>query len=373
MTTAIRANVLILGKTGVGKTALFNYLFGQEILATGAGRPVTGMGLFEEEVVLDSGLTLHLYDSWGMEADKTQAWRDLVNEALSKHQGRKIGDCFHTIIFCISAKSARVEDFELEMIKTLKDSGHPLIIALTHADISDQEGSLLAMRQVLIDQTGLEMIIAVNSLQKTLLGGRQTRPFGKSEMLTGIQVNLLETIKRRVPQSVRAFGQDRIEAWFSDCYHLIKDDVSFFNPVSGKKEKNRNAYINAYARSIFSEIDNEAKTLFYQAIDYFMAFSEFLLDKALVATTKLDGVMPFIAFELEKNARLATEIIGNVFTFIPVLGAFGKQFIRKKSQKYYLQGLAENRKLLENQLDRVVKILEEEVGKLESLLNKNNY
>ena len=189
MTTTIRANVLILGKTGVGKTALFNYLFGQEILATGAGRPVTGMGLFEEEVIFDSGLVLHLYDSWGMEADKTQAWRDLINQALKKHQGRKIDDWFHTIIFCISAKSARVEDFELAMIKNLKDSGNPLIIALTHADVSDQAGSLLAMRQVLVDQTGLTMIIAVNSVKKTLLGGRQTRPFGKAEMLAGIQVD----------------------------------------------------------------------------------------------------------------------------------------------------------------------------------------
>ncbi len=372
MTPLIRANVLVLGKTGVGKTALCNYIFGQEIFKTGSGRPVTGMGLFEQEVTLESGLVLHLYDSWGMEADKTKAWKELIDQALKKHQGRKIEDWFHTIIFCISAKSARVECFEVEMIKSLKNSGNPVIIALTHADVSEKEGSILAMRGVLVDKAGIldENIIEVNSVEKTLLGGRKTKTFGKKEILKRIQINLLEMIKKRVPQTLRAFGQAKINGWFEDCRQIIIENVSFFNPVSKKKEKDRNAFFNAYARSVLDEIDAEAKMLFYQALDYFLAFSQGIGGEALVVTLSNKEMLPFIQFQLEKNARLGIDIMGNFFIFIPVLGAVGKQIIRKKSQRYYLDGLKEYQALLRHQLDQSLKIVEEELEKIEASIKE---
>ena len=36
-------NVLIIGKSGVGKSSLLNYLFGKELQAVGVGAPVTKM------------------------------------------------------------------------------------------------------------------------------------------------------------------------------------------------------------------------------------------------------------------------------------------------------------------------------------------
>ena len=41
-TSMFTTNILILGKTGVGKSSLLNYLFGDEVAAVGAGRPITG-------------------------------------------------------------------------------------------------------------------------------------------------------------------------------------------------------------------------------------------------------------------------------------------------------------------------------------------
>ncbi|MBQ5546673.1 MAG: 50S ribosome-binding GTPase, partial [Acetobacter sp.] len=36
-----RANIFILGKTGVGKSSLINTVFGQEVAKVGEGKPVT--------------------------------------------------------------------------------------------------------------------------------------------------------------------------------------------------------------------------------------------------------------------------------------------------------------------------------------------
>ena len=60
-------NILVLGKTGVGKTSLLNYLYGFD-LPTGAGLPKTGKGL-HENVITRNGITYHIFDTWGIEAD----------------------------------------------------------------------------------------------------------------------------------------------------------------------------------------------------------------------------------------------------------------------------------------------------------------
>ena len=42
----IKTNILIAGKSGVGKSSLLNYIFGEEVAETGAGKPVTTEYLF---------------------------------------------------------------------------------------------------------------------------------------------------------------------------------------------------------------------------------------------------------------------------------------------------------------------------------------
>ena len=44
-----RINVLLIGKSGAGKSALLNYLLGEEAELTGSGKPVTGKGVFPHD------------------------------------------------------------------------------------------------------------------------------------------------------------------------------------------------------------------------------------------------------------------------------------------------------------------------------------
>lgn len=73
----LQTNILILGMSGVGKSSFVNYLYGQEVVKTGAGRPVTGMKIEKLSCNLEN-IILNIYDSWGLEANKSKEWKKLI-------------------------------------------------------------------------------------------------------------------------------------------------------------------------------------------------------------------------------------------------------------------------------------------------------
>lgn len=60
------ANILLLGKTGVGKSTFINYLFEKDICVTGAGKPVTQniYGYINKDIV---NMPIRVFDSKGLE------------------------------------------------------------------------------------------------------------------------------------------------------------------------------------------------------------------------------------------------------------------------------------------------------------------
>ena len=81
-------NILIMGKTGVGKSSLLNYLCGQNKALTGTGKPVTGRGFQNYDANINNQ-TVRIFDSWGLEADKTEEWLKILDTEL---EHRKVYD-----------------------------------------------------------------------------------------------------------------------------------------------------------------------------------------------------------------------------------------------------------------------------------------
>ena len=58
-------NIVTLGRSGVGKSSLLNYLLGKNFFRAGVGRPVTGAVFFEEKSII-ADIPVTIIDSYGI-------------------------------------------------------------------------------------------------------------------------------------------------------------------------------------------------------------------------------------------------------------------------------------------------------------------
>lgn len=124
-------NVLLIGKTGVGKSTLINQIFRENLAKTGIGAPVT------EHLIKISkpGMPLNLYDTKGLELslESQKTVQSEVMKTIEDQEAKQdIREVIHCIWFCISALSGRLEETEKIWIQALSQR-LPVIVVLTQA------------------------------------------------------------------------------------------------------------------------------------------------------------------------------------------------------------------------------------------------
>lgn len=182
------ARILLLGKTGVGKSSFVNYFLGKDVAVTGIGKPVTQE--LKEFEIEHNGLYLNVTDSKGLEVENSEKIKeDIINNVVARNGNDNIFEWYHTIFYCISVTNARIENYELEFLKELKGKiSQNIHIILTNCDDPEKaKAQINGMREKLNRELGENThIYEVCSVEITKRGGRKVMPHGKEEIIKGV-------------------------------------------------------------------------------------------------------------------------------------------------------------------------------------------
>ncbi|MFN8183601.1 MAG: DUF697 domain-containing protein [Candidatus Nanopelagicales bacterium] len=123
-----RFNLAIFGKTGTGKSTLINAIFGEDVAATGSGKPVT-TGL--DYYVHPNGI-LGVYDSRGFETgeagDRILA---ALEEIITTSRGGEAAAQIHVAWYTVRWSDRRFEEHQAAFVRRLHDLGVPVLFVLT--------------------------------------------------------------------------------------------------------------------------------------------------------------------------------------------------------------------------------------------------
>lgn len=179
-----KANIIVMGKTGAGKSTIINALLGEEVAEVGIGQAVTKVNKTYNKKMSTNDMKiieLSLYDTVGLEIDS-----DITKKTLSdikKHMKFMNDKCVvkdvSAVWFCINNKCNRFEKYELELLERLSvDSCIPFIIVITQC-LDDVEGELEKQIRSYVPEISIKRILAQD--YRTRVG--ISRAYGLSELL----------------------------------------------------------------------------------------------------------------------------------------------------------------------------------------------
>lgn len=123
-------NVMLVGKTGVGKSTLVNNVFRERLASTGIGKPITK----HLRRISKEGVPIVLYDTRGLELSESvqSNVRKEIFEAIDENYKKGPEQAIHVAYYCINANSSRIEEAEIVFINELAEK-LPVIVVLTQS------------------------------------------------------------------------------------------------------------------------------------------------------------------------------------------------------------------------------------------------
>ena len=206
-----KVNIIVAGKTGVGKSSLINYIFGKEVAKVGDGQPVTQE--IQEYNLENDNITL--FDTKGIEAKDYEKTLDNIKKYLELRQDSPDeNDDIHIAWLCISERGDRVEEADRELLKILSEAGIPVIGVFTKRE-SKRESSFVnkVVENNLLPEA--KAIVRVRSITEEVEiedNLVELKPKGAEELLEETYKYMSEGRKNAIKKAQTAVLKDRIEA-----------------------------------------------------------------------------------------------------------------------------------------------------------------
>lgn len=179
-------NVLIAGRSGVGKSTLINSVFQQNIAETGQGRPVTQ----NTREITKEGMPLTIFDTRGLEISKfNETLVELEKLVKERANDRDSNRHIHVAWLCIHEDGRRVEEAEIDLHEMLAKHV-PVITVITKA--RSDNGFKNEVQRLLPESRN---VIRVRAISEELDEGNIMKPMGLE--------NLVEVTSEVIPEGKR--------------------------------------------------------------------------------------------------------------------------------------------------------------------------
>ncbi len=242
-------NIMVLGKSGVGKSTLINSVFRENLADTGIGRPVTQ----EIRCYTKQGLPLKIYDTPGFELGKNQL-DEVLQLIKDKANSTDVNNAIHCIWYCINVGSNRIEPVEIERIKAFTEENKvtniPVFILLTQSypkkkaqelqkQVEAENLNVCKVIPVLAQDIELDddYIIKSYGLDTLIELMAEQLPQELQNTLQNVQIASLELKKKRAQAVVTAavaaaFGEGFMPVPFADAAMIIPTQITMLASIT---------------------------------------------------------------------------------------------------------------------------------------------
>lgn len=221
----IDIDILLIGKTGAGKSSFINYVFGKEIAEVGNSKPVTQE--FKTYSKEENKLKINITDSKGLEVQDFEIIKTKIIEMIERKKSEVL-----IVFYCVNLLNARVEDKELELLNTISlKIGQPIYILLTNCDSPDDEEikkRIIKMTSFFEEKLGKESkifpICNIDIQKRTGI----VEKYGKEEVLKEL---FLLYFKNRTIKIAKIYSVEIINKIF-EIYNILEEDKELFTLFS---------------------------------------------------------------------------------------------------------------------------------------------
>ncbi len=228
------ANIIVAGITGSGKSTLVNAVFGEEMAATGMGKPVTEH--IAEYKPKDKPICI--WDTVGFELDsgKTGATIKSIRETIRKKaESEDVFDRIHAIWYCIAADSHRVQSKEIEFIKRLYEEGVPFIIVITKCHLAEEETDRFENEiKNATEENGMNNIDIIQILAKPYKTRGADKPipsFGLPKLIDVTLAKLPKFIVSAFAAAQKVNKNVKRDECGKIIFSIARDSISFLNKL----------------------------------------------------------------------------------------------------------------------------------------------